>query len=73
MILAAIQDINFWLYTSLYIIYFITVISTIVVILSENRNPVKSIAWIVVLLFLPVRLLTIWLQCYGRSREYHNP
>lgn len=41
MILAAIQDINFWLYTSLYIIYFITVISTIVVILSENRNPVK--------------------------------
>lgn len=42
MILAAIQDINFWLYTSLYIIYFITVISTIVVILSENRESCKK-------------------------------
>lgn len=71
MILAAIQDINFWLYTSLYIIYFITVISTIVVILSENRNPVKSIAWIVVLLFLPVVGIVFYFffgQEYRRQR-----
>ena len=45
---------NDWLYYSFYIIYIITILSTVVVVISENRNPVKTIAWVVVLLFLPV-------------------
>ena len=45
---------NNWLYYSFYIIYIITILSTVVVVISENRNPVKTIAWVVVLLFLPV-------------------
>ncbi|MCH5327715.1 MAG: cardiolipin synthase [Coprobacter sp.] len=61
MILAPIQDINYWLHTSLYVIYFITIIGTIVVIISENRNPVKSIAWIVVLIFLPIAGLIFYI------------
>ena len=46
--------VNNWLYYSFYIIYFITILSTVVVVISENRNPVKTIAWVVVLLFLPI-------------------
>lgn len=71
MILASIQDINDWLYTSLYVIYFITIISTIIVVISENRNPVKSIAWIVVLLFLPIVGIVFYFffgQEYRRQR-----
>lgn len=40
-----------WLVVGL---YFFTVIPTILVILLENRNPVKSLSWILVLLFLPL-------------------
>lgn len=41
------------------ILYIYTLITTISVLLLENRNPVKSIAWVFVLLFLP--LLGMWL------------
>ena len=43
-----------WLYYILLMVYIITIIGTVIVIISENRNPVKSIAWIVVLIFLPI-------------------
>jgi cardiolipin synthase A/B len=36
------------------VLYVYTMISTISVLLLENRNPVKSISWVLVLLFLPV-------------------
>ena len=35
-------------------IYLITVIGVIIVIISENRNPLKTITWIMVLIFLPI-------------------
>ncbi len=35
-------------------LYVYTIISTISVILLENRNPVKSLSWVLVLFFLPV-------------------
>ena len=35
-------------------IYLITVIGVIIVIISENRNPIKTITWIMVLIFLPI-------------------
>lgn len=54
MFISLASNIHNWVYGGLYIIYFITVISTVIVVVSENRNPVKTIAWVVVLLFLPV-------------------
>lgn len=36
------------------IVYLITVIGVITVIISENRNPIKTITWIMVLIFLPI-------------------
>lgn len=41
------------------VLYVYTVISTISVLLLENRNPVKSISWVLVLIFLP--LIGMWL------------
>ena len=37
----------------LLILYLITVIGLVLVVLLENRNPLKTIPWVVVLLFLP--------------------
>ena len=46
--------------------YWITIISVIVVVITENRNPVRSLAWVTVLLFLPVVGLIIYIF-FGRS------
>lgn len=48
------------------VLYALTVLAVIVVILGENRNPVKSMAWVLVLLLLPVLGLVIYLV-FGRS------
>ena len=53
-------------YDILTVLYALTVIAVIVVVLSENRNPVKSMAWVLVLLLLPVVGLVIYL-IFGRS------
>ena len=47
-------------------LYFLTVLTVIGVVLSENRNPVKSMAWVLVLILLPVLGLVIYL-IFGRS------
>ncbi|MDO5571028.1 MAG: cardiolipin synthase [Bacteroidales bacterium] len=43
-----------WLYYITLSVYMITILGTVIIVISENRNPVKSIAWVVVLIFLPV-------------------
>ncbi len=48
-------------YTLLYTLYAITVLGTILIIITENRNPVKSLAWVLVLTFLPVAGLILYL------------
>ena len=53
-------------YTILMVLYFLTVLAVIIVVLSENRNPVKSMAWVLVLVLLPVLGLVIYL-IFGRS------
>ena len=53
-------------YNILMVLYVLTVLTVIVVVLSENRNPVKSMAWVLVLLLLPVVGLVIYL-IFGRS------
>lgn len=42
------------------IVYLITAVGVIIVIISENRNPIKTISWIMVLVFLPVVGLIIY-------------
>lgn len=42
-------------------LYIYTLITTISVLLLENRNPVKSLSWVLVLLFLPVMGLVLYL------------
>ncbi|MBR1935179.1 MAG: cardiolipin synthase [Muribaculaceae bacterium] len=46
--------------------YIITILTTIGVVISENRNPVKSLAWVTVLILLPVLGLFLYLF-FGRS------
>lgn len=47
-------------------VYFAAVIGTIIVIVLDNRNPVKTMAWIVVLFFLPYAGLVLYFF-FGRS------
>ena len=53
-------------YNVLMVLYVITVLTVIGVVLSENRNPVKSMAWVLVLILLPIMGLVIYL-IFGRS------
>ena len=53
-------------YDILTVLYVLTVLAVIIVVLSENRNPVKSMAWMLVLVLLPVVGLVIYLV-FGRS------
>lgn len=55
-----------WLYWGLVIAYAITILSIIGVILSENRNPLKSLAWVTVLLLFPVGGVILYIF-FGRS------
>ena len=55
-----------WLYNTLYILYLLLVASSIFVVITENRNPSKSLAWILALMFLPVVGLVLYLF-FGQS------
>ena len=55
-----------WLYWIVVTIYAITILSIIAIVLSENRNPVKSLAWVTVLLLLPAVGLVLYIF-FGRS------
>ena len=60
------MSIQEWSLTVFAVIYIITVFSIIGVVISENRNPVKSLAWITVLLLLPVIGVGLYVF-FGRS------
>lgn len=55
-----------WVYWVLVVAYAFTILGIIVIVLSENRNPVKSLAWITVLLLLPGGGAILYLF-FGRS------
>lgn len=42
-----------WISDIIFIAYAVTIISIVVIVISENRNPVRTLAWITVLLMLP--------------------
>ena len=51
---------------AIWLLYIVTIASCIVVVLSENRNPIRSLAWIIALIFLPGIGLVFYLF-FGRS------
>ncbi len=57
-----------WVSSILTVLYIGTIVSCIVVVLSENRNPIKSIAWVIVLISLPFVGLVFYFF-FGRSLQ----
>lgn len=55
-----------WVYWTLLTAYTGTILSIVGIILSENRNPVKSLAWITVLMLFPVCGIILYIF-FGRS------
>lgn len=55
-----------WVYNSAVALYVCLVAAIIIVILSENRNPVKSLAWITVLIAMPLLGVILYIF-FGRS------
>lgn len=49
-----------------HVLYFFIVISTIAVVILDNRNPVRTMAWVLVLSFLPVVGLVLYFF-FGRN------
>jgi cardiolipin synthase len=43
-----------------YIVYLILIVGTVLIILTENRNPIKTIAWLTVLIFVPFAGLALY-------------
>ena len=37
----------------IFILYSVIVITCVVVVLKENRNPIRALAWVLALIFLP--------------------
>lgn len=55
-----------WLYATLSATYALSIITVIFVILAENRNPVKSLAWVTILILLPAIGLVFYFF-FGRN------
>jgi cardiolipin synthase len=50
----------------LQILYVITILSVAAVVISENKNPVKTVSWVLIIVFLPVIGL-IWYVIFGQD------
>lgn len=48
------------------LLYFLTVVSIVVVVISENRNPIKTVAWIMAVVFMPF-VGIIWYAFFGQD------
>lgn len=55
-----------WIYWFFTVIYALTIISIVCVVISQNRNPVKTLAWVTVLLALPAVGLILYI-IFGRN------
>ena len=63
----------FWnsIYGIITVLYMLYIISTALVVVLENRSPVRTVAWVLVLLFIPVAGLIIYIffgQKFGKER-----
>lgn len=52
-------------------LYFLTVISLIGVVISENRNPLKALAWVLVIGFVPIVGIVIYILFGQDQRRKH--
>lgn len=59
---------NNFITTIILVLYIYTLISTISVLLLENRNPTKSLSWVLILLFLPFLGLFFYL-IFGQNQQ----
>ncbi|MDE6127066.1 MAG: cardiolipin synthase [Muribaculaceae bacterium] len=57
---------NSWVWYSVTTLYALIILSIICVVVSENRNPVKTLAWVTVLLVAPVVGLVLYIF-FGRN------
>lgn len=55
-----------WIYLIAVAVYSVSILSAIYVVITENRNPVRSLAWVTVLFFLPIIGFVLYLF-FGRS------
>ena len=55
-----------WVRDIVFLLYAVTIVSIIVIVVSENRNPVKSLAWVTVLLLLPMLGIVLYIF-FGRN------
>ncbi|MDD4777131.1 MAG: cardiolipin synthase [Fermentimonas sp.] len=60
------MQINATLLLIIEILYLLTVVSIVVVVISENRNPIKTVSWILAVVFLPV-IGIIWYAVFGQD------
>ena len=60
-----------WMALAGVLVYLTLVVSCVVVVMSENRNPIRSLAWIIALLALPIVGLVFYLF-FGRSMKGHR-
>ena len=58
-------------YIIIFAVYVYTILTTIIFMLVENRNPVKSIAWILVLIFVPVLGFLFYIFVGRKFRKRH--
>lgn len=57
------------------IVYILLIVGTILIVLFENRNPTKTVAWLLVLVFLPAIGLAVYF-IFGqesRKKNHKNP
>lgn len=55
-----------WFIFLVVILYFVIVITSVVLVLRENRNPIRALSWVIALIFLPGIGLIFYLF-FGRS------
>lgn len=60
------MQINATLLLIIEILYLLTVVSIVVVVISENRNPIKTVTWILAVVFLPF-IGIIWYAIFGQD------
>ncbi len=59
-------ELSSWIAIAVAILYGVVVVACVVVILRENRNPIRALSWIIALIFLPGIGLVFYLF-FGRS------
>lgn len=66
MLLFLLPSLPGWAYWTLMSVYMLTILAIVAIVVSENRNPLKSLAWVTVLLLLPMVGIVLYLF-FGRS------